>query len=62
MFVLIIVIRVVPGGISYTVDVFSRVLARVLMSNLGSLVLRRILLVRVGIETWLRRAGISISW
>ena len=60
MLVIIIVSRVLPGGIISSVDVWSVVLARFLLSNLGSLVLCRMLLVRVFIETWLRRAAITV--
>ena len=61
MFGHVIVFSVISGVIAYTVDVGSRVLAGVLVGNLGSFVLRRVVLVRVCITTRLRRAAITIS-
>ena len=61
MFVLVIVFRVISGGIAYTVNVGSSVLAGVLVGNLGSLVLRRVVLVRVYITMMLRREKMTMD-
>ena len=59
MLVIIIVSSVLPGRIISSLDVCSVLLARFFLSNLSSLVLSRIKLVKVYIETWLGKVAIT---
>ena len=58
----VIVFSIISGVIISTVDVCSRGLAVVLVGNLGSFVLRRVVLVRVCNTIRLSRAAMIICW